>query len=45
MQKIEKIIKKAIVNIAKKSAGMEANSACMLLNFQPKEPQDVKKFA
>lgn len=44
MQKITKIVKKAIADIAKKSAAMEANTACPCMNFQPKEPQAVKKL-
>ncbi len=44
MQRIEKIVKKVIVNMAKKSASMEANTACPCINFQPKEPQEVKKL-
>ncbi len=42
MQKLKKTVKKAIANMAKKSASMEANTACPCMNFQPKEPQDVK---
>ena len=44
MQKLRKTVKKAIANMAKKSASMEANMACPCMNFQPKEPQDVKKL-
>lgn len=44
MQKITMTIKKAIANMAKKSARMEANTACPCMNFQPKEPQAVKKL-
>lgn len=44
MQKMKKTIKKAIANMAKRSAIMEANTACHFLNFQPKEPLDVKKL-
>ncbi len=44
MQKISRTVKKVIVSMAKKSAGVEANTACALLNFQPREPQDVKKL-
>lgn len=44
MQKIKNFIKKAIADMAKKSAGMEANTACPCMNFQPKEPQAVKKL-
>lgn len=44
MKKITKKIKKSIANMAMKAAGVEANTACPILNFQPKEPQDVKKL-
>ena len=44
MQRIKRNIKQAIVSIAKKSAGMEANTACPIMNYQPKEPQKVKKL-
>lgn len=44
MQKIKRIVKRAIANMAKRSAGMEANTACPCMNFQLKEPQDVKKL-
>lgn len=38
------IIKKTIAYLAKKSANMEANTACPCIGFQPKEPQTVKKL-
>lgn len=44
MQRIAKVIKKSIANMAKKAASLEANTACPFYNFQPKEPQDVKKM-
>lgn len=44
MQKITRTVKKVIANMAKKSASMEANTACPCMNFQPKEPQAVKKL-
>ena len=44
MQKLKKTVKKAIANMAKKTASMEANTACPCMNFQPKEPQDVNKL-
>ena len=44
MTKVKQIIKKTIVTIAKKSAIMEANTACPFVNYQPKEPQVVKKL-
>lgn len=44
MQKIERIVKKTIAHMAKKSARLEANTACTCLNYQPKEPRSVKKL-
>ena len=44
MQKIKMIVKKSIAKMAKKAASVEANTTCPLYNFQPKEPQDVKKL-
>lgn len=41
---IKKIVKKAVANMAKRSASMEANTACPSMNFQLKEPQNVKKL-
>lgn len=44
MQKIIMTIKKAVADMAQKSARMEANTACPCMNFQRKEPQAVKKL-
>lgn len=44
MQRITKIVKKVIVNMAKRSAVVEANTTCPCINYQPKEPQSVKKL-
>ncbi|MCI6811444.1 MAG: cyclic lactone autoinducer peptide [Lachnospiraceae bacterium] len=44
MQKITRTIKRAVADMAKKSARMEANTACPCMNFQMKEPQAVKKL-
>ena len=44
MQNITRVVKKAIVNMAKRSAVVEANTTCPCINFQPKEPQSVKKL-
>lgn len=44
MQKFMLGILKAIVAMAKKSASIDANTACAFLNYQPKEPQEVKKL-
>lgn len=42
--KMTRALKIAIVNMAKKSATMEANTACPLMNYQPREPKTVKKL-
>ena len=44
MQKVKTMILKMIVTLAKKSASMDANTACAFMNFQPEEPQVVKKL-
>lgn len=44
MQRISRTVKKSIANLAKKSARLEANTACTCLNYQPKEPISVKKL-
>ncbi len=41
---IVKKMEKAIAKVAKMSASVEANTACPCWNYQPKEPQDVKKL-
>lgn len=38
----KKVIEKAIAMIARKSAGVEANTACPLWVYQSKEPKQVK---
>lgn len=42
MQRISRKVKETIVHMAKKSARLEANTACAWLNYQPKEPVSVK---
>lgn len=44
MQRISRMVKETIVHMAKKSARLEANTACTCLNYQPKEPVSVKKL-
>ena len=44
MKDMKKMMKKAIVMMAKRSAVMEANTSCPLLGFQPEEPKAVKKL-
>lgn len=38
------MISKAVVVLAKKSAQMDANTACAFMNFQPKIPKAVQKL-
>jgi cyclic lactone autoinducer peptide len=38
----KKGVEKAIVKIARKSASVEANTACPCWGYQPKEPKQVK---
>lgn len=46
MQKknMKKIIKQVVAGMAKKTAVMEANTACPFMNFQPEEPKAVRKL-
>jgi len=44
MKKIRTIVKKALVELARKNATLEANTSCPLIGYQPKEPQAVKKL-
>lgn len=41
---IVKKMEKAIAGMAKMAASVEANTACPCWNYQPEEPQDVKKL-
>ncbi len=42
--KITRALKNAIANMAKKSASLDANTACTCIGYQTKEPQNVKKL-
>ena len=44
MKRVLTTVKKAVINVAKRSAVMEANTSCPLMGYQPKEPQAVKKL-
>ncbi len=44
MQNITDFVKRVVVYLAKKSAGMEANTACPFIGYQPTEPKAVKKL-
>lgn len=37
-------LKKTIARLARTSACMEANSTCILLAYQPREPEKVKQL-
>lgn len=41
---VVKKMEKAIAKMAKMSASVEANTACPCWNYQPEEPQNVKKL-
>ncbi len=43
-KKIRERFGKTIVEMAKKSARLEANTACAFLGYQSKEPESVKKL-
>ena len=36
--------KKTVVKLAKRTASVEANTACLCLNYQPKETESVKQL-
>ena len=44
MKKLTGTVKKTIAFLAKKTASIEANTACPCIGYQPKEPQNVKKL-
>lgn len=37
-------IKRVVAKIAKKSASIEANTACSIWHYQPKEPDEIRKL-
>lgn len=37
-------VKKSIVELARKSASIEANSACPLINYQPVETEKIRQL-
>lgn len=41
---VGKKLEKTIVRLAEKVASMEANTACMFIGYQPKEPQKIKEL-
>ncbi len=42
MEKAKRKVEHVIATIAKKSASIEANTACSCLGYQPKESEKVK---
>ena len=44
MKNVMTVVKKVIIELAKKNAVMEANTSCPAIGYQPKEPQAVKKL-
>lgn len=43
-KEIKRRFSRALVTIAKNSASMEANSACIFWGYQSKEPKEVQKL-
>lgn len=39
-----KKVETTIAGMARRAAGMEANTTCPLWGYQPKEPQEIKKL-
>ena len=44
MKNLKMLVKKAVVEMAKRNATMEANTSCPFIGYQPKEPKAVKKL-
>lgn len=43
-KRVSERAKKAVVKLAKRTASVEANTACLCLNYQPKETENVKQL-
>lgn len=41
---VMKVAESVVARLAKKTAGIEANTACPILGYQSKEPQKVKEL-
>lgn len=41
---VKRKIEKIVAGIARKTASVEANTACACLTYQSKEPQNLKKL-
>ncbi|MGN0471613.1 MAG: cyclic lactone autoinducer peptide [Lachnospiraceae bacterium] len=44
VKRLSKKVKKAMRYVAKKAASIDANTVCPCLNYQPCEPDSVKKL-
>lgn len=44
MKKVQGNVKKVLYFVAKQAASLEANSACFLMAYQPKESEEIKKL-
>ena len=43
-KQIVSVLEKLVIKVAKSSAEIEANTACLWFGFQPKEPESLKKL-
>lgn len=43
-KRVSEKAKKAVVKLAKRTASIEANTACLCLNYQPKETESIKQL-
>lgn len=43
-KRVSEKAKKIVVKLAKRTASMEANTACVYFNYQPKETESVKQL-
>ena len=43
-KRVSEKAKKAVVKLAKRTASLEANTACLCLNYQPKETESIKQL-
>lgn len=43
-KRVSEKVKKVVVKLAKRTASIEANTACLCLNYQPKETESIKQL-
>lgn len=43
-KRVSEKAEKAVVKLAKRTASIEANTACLCLNYQPKETESIKQL-